>query len=224
MGQRFIKVTASRGDVTRVYARLARVYDWWGVITESRATDLALEWAEIRDGEAVLEVAVGTGRLLERIVALNRHGINEGVDLSPHMLTRAAKRLRKIPGNMALRRADAAALPYRNASFDLVLSSYMFDLLAEAEFNPVLREFKRVLRPGGRIVITSMTFGQQRHSRFWESLVRRFPNALSGCRPVLLGEDMLDAGFCHVRSQYVQQMSFPSVVLCADVPTPERGA
>jgi len=224
MGQRFIKVTASRGDITRVYARLARVYDWWGVLTESRATDLALEWAEIRDGEAVLEVAVGTGRLLERIAALNGHGINEGVDLSPHMLARATKRLHGVPGNLALRRADAAALPYRDASFDLVLSSYMFDLLAEAEFSPVLQEFKRVLRPGGRIVITSMTFGQRWYSRFWERLVRRFPNALSGCRPVLLGEDVLDAGFRRVRTQYVQQMSFPSVVLYAEAPAPEDSA
>ena len=46
-------------EIPRVYARLAPIYDVWARLTESRARELAV--AHVRDGEDVLEVAVGTG-------------------------------------------------------------------------------------------------------------------------------------------------------------------
>ena len=58
---------------------LARSYDFWSALTESRAAARALEMADFRPGESVLEVAVGTGILFsklaqnERTEALRRH-------------------------------------------------------------------------------------------------------------------------------------------------------
>lgn len=92
---RFIKVQSSKDDVRRLYARLSRLYDSWGFLMESKAVDRAIELANIQDGENILEVAVGTGTLFKRIVALNHNGKNDGVDLSPDMLSRAKKRLGK---------------------------------------------------------------------------------------------------------------------------------
>ena len=86
---RFVRVRTSKDDVRRLYARLSRLYDAWGFLTESKATDRALQLANIRDGEDILEVAVGTGTVFKRIVALNPSGKNEGIDLSPEMLAKA---------------------------------------------------------------------------------------------------------------------------------------
>ncbi len=57
--------------VVEIYRRIAPSYDLWARLTESRARDRCLELAAIRNGEEVLEVAVGTGLAFERILAVN---------------------------------------------------------------------------------------------------------------------------------------------------------
>ena len=213
---RFIPVQLSKSEVRRRYARLAPIYDFWGVLTESKTVKKALEFAGIRNGESILEVAVGTGNVFEKIVSLNAGGRNEGIDLSPEMLARAEKRLKKYDATYSLQTGDAYDLPYPDETFDLVMNSYMFDLLPEEDFSRILLEFKRVLKPGGRIVITSMTPGRKWYSRIWDWLVRKAPNILEGCRPINLKEDAERAGFTNIREEYVSQLSFPSLVLYAE--------
>ena len=215
---RFVQVLTSKDDVRRLYAKLSRLYDAWGFLTESKAVDRALKLANIRDGESILEVAVGTGTVFERIVALNHSGRNEGIDLSPEMLARAERRLRKRFSNYSLQAGDAYFLPYPDAMFDLLVNNYMFDLLPERDFGQVLLEFRRVLRPKGRMVITSMTLGRKWYSRLWDWLVRRNPRLLAGCRPVYLEEDILRAGFQNMHAEYISQLTFPSMVLYAQKP------
>jgi ubiquinone/menaquinone biosynthesis C-methylase UbiE len=215
---RFVQVLTSKDDVRRLYAKLSRLYDAWGFLTESKAVDRALKLANIRDGESILEVAVGTGTVFERIVALNHSGRNEGIDLSPEMLARAERRLRKRFSNYSLQVGDAYFLPYPGEMFDLLVNNYMFDLLPERDFGQVLLEFRRVLRPKGRMVITSMTLGRKWYSRLWDWLVRRNPRLLAGCRPVYLEEDILRAGFQNMHAEYISQLTFPSMVLYAQKP------
>lgn len=215
---RFVQVLTSKDDVRRLYAKLSRLYDAWGFLTESKAVDRALKLANIRDGESILEVAVGTGTVFERIVALNHSGRNEGIDLSPEMLARAERRLRKRFSNYSLQAGDAYFLPYPGEMFDLLVNNYMFDLLPERDFGQVLLEFRRVLRPKGRMVITSMTLGRKWYSRLWDWLVRRNPRLLAGCRPVYLEEDILRAGFQNMHAEYISQLTFPSMVLYAQKP------
>ena len=97
--RRFIEVKGSKDDLRRLYARLSRIYDFWGSLTEAKAVNKALALANIRDGESLLEVAVGTGVVFERLVRLNPGGENEGVDLSPEMLARAERRLQHHTSN-----------------------------------------------------------------------------------------------------------------------------
>ena len=209
---------ASKGDIRRLYARLSYLYDSWGFLVESKATDRALKLADIRDGESILEVAVGTGTVFGRIIALNPGGRNEGIDLSLEMLARAEKKLGKRFANYSLLVADAYSLPYPGETFDLVVNDYMFDLLPEEDFGQVLLEFKRILKSGGRMVITSMTPGRNWYSRVWDWLIRRNPGLLAGCRPVSLEEDLRRSGFQNIHSEYVSQLTFPSLVMCADKP------
>ena len=58
--------------VSEVYQRVAPIYDHWGTLTETKARARGLEWADIRDGEAVLEVAVGTGLTFADILSCTR--------------------------------------------------------------------------------------------------------------------------------------------------------
>jgi len=212
---RFIPVTKSKDDVRRTYSKLSCYYDFWGSLTEQKATARALQFADIKTGESILEVAVGTGRVFERIVSMNERGRNEGIDLSPGMLSRAEKRLKKHITSYSLNVGDAYSLTFPDGTFDLVISNYLFDLLPEGDFPHVLGEFKRVLKPGGRMVITSMTPGKKWYNRIWDRLARK-TGILAGCRPISLEEDIRRLGFTHIYAEYVSQLTFPSLVIRAE--------
>jgi len=211
----WLPATQSKENVRRIYDRLSHFYDAWTVISESKATRRALELADIRNGENILEAGVGTGRIFERIVAANPDGDNEGFDISPGMVAVATKRLRGAAGNYTLRVADAYSIPNGDDSFDLIVCNYVFDLLPREDFATVLAEFKRVLRHGGRAVITSWTWSRKWYSRFWDWLARTSPAAMAGCRPITLVPALRSAGFAGIHEEYVSQMTFPSVVIRA---------
>ena len=201
------------GEIPRVYARLAPVYDFWARLTESRARELAV--AHVRDGESVLEVAVGTGLAFADLVRSNPHGRTEGVDLTAPMLARARRKVARLPGAHALQLADARALPFPDAAFDLVLNSYMLDLMPENEFPLVLGEFRRVLRASGRLVLVNMAEMPPRLRTAFVWLYRRAPRLLGGCRPVALAPFVERAGFRIERRDVVTQLGVPSELILA---------
>ncbi len=131
------------------YRTLAARYDSrWARYIEityrATAERLALE-----GNERVLDVGCGTGAMLGWLAAENPSLELHGVDACAEMLDVARERL---AGAAQIDTADATALPHDDASFDLVMSCNMFHYIAD----PVsaLREMSRVLRPGGRLVIT----------------------------------------------------------------------
>jgi len=84
-------------NVTKLYSRVARVYDAWTYLTESRSLRTALDRAAIRQDDSVLEVAVGTGIAFRELLRRNPSGRNVGVDLTEAMLRRA-REMRSGPG------------------------------------------------------------------------------------------------------------------------------
>lgn len=200
-------------EIPRVYARLAPIYDVWARLTESRARELAV--AHVRDGEDVLEVAVGTGLAFEEVVRANPNGRTEGVDLTAPMLARARRKVAHLPGAHALQLGDARALPFPDAAFDLVLNSYMLDLVPESDFPLVLGEFRRVLRPSGRLVLVNMAELPPRLRATFVWLYRRAPRLLGGCRPVALAPFVERAGFRIQRRDVVTQLGVPSELILA---------
>jgi len=204
----------TKSQIPEVYRGKAAVYDIWGKLTESKAQDRCLELANIQDGEAILEVAVGTGLSFQRILQQNPSGINEGIDLSPAMLAKAQeKAIRTGSANYNLHIGDAYQLDYPNESFDLLINNYMFDLLPESDFQPILQEFYRVLRPGGRLVLLNMAKGKRWHNQIWATIYQIQPSWLGGCRGVALFDPVQDVGFQQTHREFLSQMTFPSEVI-----------
>lgn len=208
-----------KDHISVIYRRLAPSYDLWAWLTESKARDRCLELAAIQDGESVLEVAVGTGLAFERILKSNPSGRNEGIDLTEAMLKHAERKgSASGSANYHLRIGDAYDLDYPDESFDVLVNNYMFDLLPQRDFATVLHEFKRVLRPGGRLAMVNMTKGERWYNGIWERIYRVNPALLGGCRGVLLAPQLIACGFLQVKREYVSQLTFPSEIVCANAP------
>ena len=203
-----------KDEVPATYTWIAPFHDLLALLVETRARRQGLSWARVRDGEHLLEVGVGTGLTFQHLLEQNPNGWTEGIDRTPAMLRRARKRAaRSGTSRYCLRRGDAYALPFANHSFDLIWSSYMIDMLPLTDFEPVLKEFRRVLQPGGRVVLVSETKGRRWYNQFWELLYRFHPPLMGGCRGVTLAPAVQAAGFRKVRRTYVSQWSFPSEVV-----------
>jgi ubiquinone/menaquinone biosynthesis C-methylase UbiE len=135
--------------VVQEYSQAAKDYDTkWSFYVDSTTRE-TLQRLRLEGAERVLDVGCGTGELLARLAAKYPRVQLAGIDPVPEMLGVASQKLR--PG-VDLRVGWANELPWPEASFDLVVSCNMFHYITR----PVaaVREMERVLRPGGRIVIT----------------------------------------------------------------------
>lgn len=110
-----------------------------------------VEFAEISKGEAVLDVACGTG--VVAITAARRGARVRGMDLSPVLLEDARRNAAIINADIEFLEGDAEALPYADASFDVVLSQFGHIFAPRPEI--AIAEILRVLKPGGRIAFAT---------------------------------------------------------------------
>jgi ubiquinone/menaquinone biosynthesis C-methylase UbiE len=106
------------------------------------------EWACSQARGEVLEIAVGTGRNLAHYPAGTRP---TGIELSPEMLAIARRRATDLGIDVDLREGDAQALEFADDSFDTVIITLA--LCTIPNDRGAVREVRRVLRPGGRLVL-----------------------------------------------------------------------
>ena len=206
----------TRDDIGSVYDHIAPVYDLWARLTESRARARALELADIRDGQDILEVAVGTGVAFYAMTVKNPGGTNTGIDISPGMLNKAKKRLQKLPHqNWSLNRGTAFQIDVPDESVDILMNNYMFDLVSFADMGIVIAEFKRVLRKDGKLVLVNLTQGEQLGSHIYARIYHLSPKSMGGCRGVRMSSRLEEQGFRVEIREYVQQLLFPSEVVLA---------
>lgn len=102
---------------------------------------------EPQDGERWLDVATGTGEIACRVAA--RGAEVTGLDLAPDLIDTAKKRAGAASVEVRFDVGDAEALPYDDASFDTVSST--FGVMFAPDHAAVARELARVAKPGGRL-------------------------------------------------------------------------
>jgi len=108
-----------------------------------------VEQAGLAEGQRVLDLGCGTGAL-SLAAARACAGVRiVGLDPDPKALARARRKAGRAGVALALEQGFGDALPFADASFDRVVSSFMFHHLETAQKPAVLREVRRVLRPGG---------------------------------------------------------------------------
>jgi demethylmenaquinone methyltransferase/2-methoxy-6-polyprenyl-1,4-benzoquinol methylase len=138
--------------VRRMFDRIAPVYDTMNRLMsaglDQRWRRIAAE-AAVRPGDRVLDACCGTGDL-----ALAAHAVGgrvTGLDFSERMLDRAARKSEEVEWM----RGDALQLPFDDGSFDAVTVG--FGVRNLEDLGNGLGEFRRVLKPGGRLAVLEIT-------------------------------------------------------------------
>lgn len=115
--------------------------------------ELLAEAADVRAGEAVLDVAAGNGNAT--LAAARRFAHVTSTDYVPHLLEKGAARAKAEGLEVQFQVADAEALPFGDRSFDVALST--FGAMFTPEHHKAAHELMRVVRSGGRIGMANWT-------------------------------------------------------------------
>ena len=196
-------VVKQRGRANRVlsHEEAKAFYDRFGRkqdlqrIYEDPAIEVLLEYASFQTACAVVELGCGTGRLAARLLEelLPEDSKYVGLDISKTMTDLARGRVAPWGDRARVQRTDGSPiLPLSDGAFDRCLSTYVLDLLSEEDIRAALSEARRVLAPGGRLCLASLTFGQTLPSRLtcraWTAIHSLSPRLVGGCRPLHLEE------------------------------------
>ena len=111
----------------------------------------------LRPGEHVLDIGCGAG--MDTLVAAQMVGAGgtvTGIDMTPAMVAKARRSVAETGlANVTIVEGSAEELPFASASFDVVISNGVIDLIPDKD--AVFSEIARVLRPGGRIQLADIT-------------------------------------------------------------------
>jgi ubiquinone/menaquinone biosynthesis C-methylase UbiE len=121
--------------------------------------------AALQPGEAVLDVACGTGTLViaakEKVGPAGRVA---GIDASPEMIERARAKATRAGADVTFVTGTAQALPFDDGQFDIIMGTLMLHHLPKPVRAEFAREARRVLKPGGRLLL--IDFGKPPRRRF----------------------------------------------------------
>jgi ubiquinone/menaquinone biosynthesis C-methylase UbiE len=136
-----------------LYDLVAPLYPISSRLFHAHAHAKAVEMLNIRNGSSVLEVAMGSGEMFDRLVRANLGGQTIGVDFSANMAAQSQLKIRKVytGADAHCPCTDARQLPFGDASFDVLVCCYLFELLSEEHMLQAVDEMCRVLKPGGRL-------------------------------------------------------------------------
>jgi ubiquinone/menaquinone biosynthesis C-methylase UbiE len=218
-----LRVLQSRVETRRYYDKISKVYDVLAEKSEEPIRRVGLEKLAPKAGESILEIGVGTGHCLAAIAdAVGPGGSAFGLDLSEKMLHQTHWVLRNegLRQRVECQCGDGASLPYRDDVFNGIFMSFVLELFDTPEIPVVLAECKRVLHPGGRIVVVGMSKEGKEEllTHVFEWTHQHFPNFLD-CRPIFVRRALEAAGFV-IKDAQLRHMWIPVEIVLATKPLP----
>jgi len=214
-----LRVSRTKEDAKRVYDRISRLYDLLTGAFERKYTERALTRVNIQEGETVLEIGYGTGHCLKRIAeSVGPSGKVYGIDISSSMMEITKKRLEKagLTDRVELYCGDASSLPFDDNIFDSVLMTFTLELFDTPEIPKVLEQIKRVLKPGGRLGVASMSKenGDSLFLRLYEWMHDKWPKYVD-CRPIYVERSLIDVGYQIKNKEKVNLFRLPGEIVVA---------
>jgi len=201
------------------YDRFGKKQDSQGFY-EDPALDELVAHADFQDARRVFEFGCGTGKFAARLMGrhLPASASYCGSDISPVMVDLAKLRLEPYGDRAQVVLSDGAVrFPVPDRSVDRVVCTYVLDLLSKADIGQFFSEARRVLMPGGRVCIASLTRGVGIPSRIvsslWMLVFRVNPALVGGCRPLDLDALVDPQAWQVLRRKVVAPFAVPSEVL-----------
>ena len=194
------RVNRSKEAARASYNRLSRWYDMISGSTEKKYRDWGLEKLAAQPGEKILEIGFGTGHCLVSLAkSVGPTGRVTGLDISDGMLAIARERLKQegLSERVDLHLGDAANLDFIEArSLDGIFMSFTLELFDNPEIPRVVQECLRVLKPGGRLAVVSMTKTTPPGMavRMYEWFHEHMPD-YADCRPIFAQQALEQSGF-----------------------------
>lgn len=164
--------THSRSSPAQTEGRLIRWASIYDFVTNfltfgqaRRLRSMTIDLAMLKPGEDVLDVGCGTGGVtLPAKQHVGPSGKAAGIDPAPEMIAVASRKAQHKGLDIDFRLGVIEALPFPDASFDVVTSSLMMHHLPEQLRVKGLAEIYRVLKPGGRLLIADMSKSRSKSS------------------------------------------------------------
>jgi len=211
----------TRSQIRQFYDRFGRKQDSQAFYEDAGLDDLIAHSA-FGHAQSMFEIGCGTGRFALRLLTecLPSSASYLGIDLSRTMINIAKERLAPFAGRAKVLLTDGAIeFPLPDHSVDRVVATYVLDVLRAEGIEHVVREAERVLRPGGKLCLTSLSKGVTLSSRIvaglWSALFRLHAAWVGGCRPIEL-ESFVDRQRWIIEHQnVVVRFGVPSEVLVA---------
>lgn len=221
-GSDIARVLQTKSETKAFYNKIAGVYDLLAEHSEQPMREVALEMLAPAPGEHLLEIGFGTGHVLASLAqAVGPTGKVFGIDISENMVAQAQGFLQKegLAERVTLACGDAEDLPYPGGSLDGIFMCFTLELFDTPDIPRVLAQCRRVLRPGGRIVVAAVSKeGPQGFVlRAFEWTHRHFPNLLD-CRPIHARQALEGAGFL-VEQTRVESMWVPVEIVRGSKPS-----
>ncbi len=211
------RVSRSEKEVGKYYSRLSSIYDFLSA-SEKKFINQGLALLDPSAGESILEIGSGTGHAQLIIGRAVQEGLSAGLDLSEGMSQIAQNNALKagFTDRISIIRSNTLPLPFPGEIFDGIFSSFTLELFDSPQIPLVLKECRRVLKRGGKLVVVSLSKDQPLPwmGRLYESLHTRFPWLLD-CRPIPVHALISDAGYEVKRTQESRMWGLPVSILLA---------
>jgi ubiquinone/menaquinone biosynthesis C-methylase UbiE len=209
----------TRSQARTFYDRFGKKQDTQAFYEDAALDDL-IAHAAFDQVEKVFELGCGTGRFASRLLAkhLSPSASYLGMDLSQTMIAIAKQRVLPYEERAKVSQSDGSmSFSIPDHSVDCVVSTYVFDLLSETDIRQAIREVRRVLIPGGKLCLVSLTQGVTFASRIvcavWSAAFHLRPSLVGGCRPIQLGSFFVQDSWSTQYRNVVTRFGIPSEIL-----------